>query len=148
MDDYYTHRRAGFNYMRLNQKEIDPKGHTTDLFTDAAIDYLRSRETEQSPFFLYLAYNAPHTPIQPPKDWLQKVKKREHGIDEKRAKLVALIEHLDDGIGKVIKELEKSGLSKNTLIIFTSDNGYNCGAHGFGDKVLPYEEASESLPLK
>jgi len=66
MDDYYTHRRYGFNYMRLNGEEINPKGHATDLFTQWSIDYIRQRSKSNQPFFLYLAYNAPHTPIQPP----------------------------------------------------------------------------------
>ena len=123
MEDYYTHRRAGYNYMRLNQEKIDPKGHATDLFTQAAIDYIRSRKNEKKPFFFYLAYNAPHTPIQPPEEWVEKVKNREKGIEEKRARLVALIEHLDDGIGNVIKTLKDSALSENTIIFFISDNG-------------------------
>lgn len=123
MDDYYTHRRADFNYMRLNQQEIDPQGHATDLFTEAAIKYIQSRRQHKQPFYLYLAYNAPHTPIQPPQQWLEKVENREKGMDEKRISLVALIEHLDDSIGKVIQELKKSDMSDNTLIIFTSDNG-------------------------
>jgi arylsulfatase A-like enzyme len=46
MDDYYNHRRHGFNYMRLDEKEIDPEGHATDLFTQWAIDYLRERAGE------------------------------------------------------------------------------------------------------
>ncbi len=176
MDDYYKHRRHGINYMRLNDEEIDPPGHATDLFTDWAVDYIRQRsskprgevtwrgrpalevdrqqdahpttdrgrdglgtqgqdalataQTSQGqdalatrPFFLYLAYNAPHTPIQPPEDWLERVKKREPDMDGKRAKLVALIEHMDDGIGKVIATLKESGIADNTLVIFTSDNG-------------------------
>ena len=74
MDDYYTHRRHGFNYMRLSDKEIDPEGHATDLFTQWAIDYLRERSRmKEQPFFLYLAYNAPHVPIQPPQEWLDRV---------------------------------------------------------------------------
>ena len=123
MDDYYKHRRHGINYMRLNNKQIDPKGHTTDLFTNWAIDYIRQRAKHHQPFFLYLAYNAPHTPIQPPNNWFEKVKKREKNITDKRARLVALIEHTDDGIGKVIAALKQSGLYDNTFIIFTSDNG-------------------------
>lgn len=125
MDDYYKHTRHGQHYMRLNQEDIRPKGHATDLFTDWSGDYLRSRakSKDDKPFFLYLAYNAPHTPIQPPKDWFEKVKKREAGISDQRARLVALIEHMDDGIGKVLRILEDTGLSKETLIIFTSDNG-------------------------
>jgi len=131
MDDYYKHRRHGINYMRLNEKEIDPKGHATDLFSQWAIDYIKERSRSKKPFFLYLAYNAPHTPIQPPKDWLEKVKNREKGINEKRAKLVALIEHMDDGIGKVLEVLKQSGTKENTLVIFTSDNGgqLNVGAN-------------------
>lgn len=58
MDDYYTHRRHARNYMRLNDREIDPQGHATDLFTDWAIEYLKSRPGQAQPFFLYLAYNA------------------------------------------------------------------------------------------
>ena len=123
MDDYYHHRRGGFNYMRLNNKVIDPKGHATDLFSKWAIDYIKDRSTKEVPFFMYLAYNAPHTPIQPPSEWLERIKKREKGINEKRAKLVALIEHLDHGIGKVISALKETGLYDNSLIIFTSDNG-------------------------
>ena len=123
MDDYYTHRRHDINYMRLNEQEIDPKGHATDLFTKWACDYLQSRVDQPEPFFLYLAYNAPHTPIQPPAEWVTKVQKREPGITERRAKLVALIEHMDAGIGEVMQCLESTGLAENTLVIFTSDNG-------------------------
>jgi arylsulfatase A-like enzyme len=75
------------------------------------------------PFFLYLAYNAPHFPVQPPKEWVQKVKQREPGLPEKRAELAAFIEHMDEGIGQVIKALKESGQYDNTVIIFTSDNG-------------------------
>ena len=123
IDDYYKHRRHGINYFRENEKEIDPPGHATDLFTTWAIDYLNNRKLSKKPFFMYLAYNAPHTPIQPPNDWYQKVKTREKGITDKRAKLVALIEHLDHGIGDVVATLKKNGQFENTLIIFSSDNG-------------------------
>ncbi len=123
MDDYYHHRRHGNNYMRLNNKEIDPKGHATDLFSQWAADYINSRAKKTQPYFLYLAYNAPHTPIQPPADWIKRVKNREKNISDKRAKLVALIEHMDDGIGRVIAALKNSVKRPNTLIIFTSDNG-------------------------
>jgi arylsulfatase A-like enzyme len=129
MDDYMTHRRHAINYMRINRQVIDPTGHATDLFTDWAGEYIRQRARTRQPFFLYLAYNAPHDPIQPPAEWLARVKAREPGISEKRAGLVALIEHMDAGIGQVIQTLKETGAYDNTLIIFTSDNG---GA-------LPYE---------
>jgi len=122
MDDYWTHRRHGLNLMRRNQETTDPQGHATDIFTSWACEYLEARAKAEGPFLLYLAYNAPHDPIQPPPEWLERVK-REPGISEKRAKLVALIEHLDSGIGKVLDTLDRTGLATNTLVIFTSDNG-------------------------
>ena len=130
MDDYYTHRRHGINYVRLGRRTIDPKGHATDLFTQWAVDYLRRPADKTGPFFLYLAYNAPHTPIQPPPEWLKRVKARVKGISERRARIVALIEHLDDGIGKVTAALKASGQADNTLVIFTSDNGGQVDAGG------------------
>ncbi|MFN3649812.1 MAG: sulfatase [Armatimonadota bacterium] len=123
MDDYLDHRRHGINYMRLGRREIDPPGHATDLFTTWAIDYLRTRAGTRQPFFLYLAYNAPHVPIQPPDAWVDRVKARNPGIDDRRARLAALVEQMDDGIGKVIDALKQSGDYENTLIVFTSDNG-------------------------
>jgi len=138
MDDYLTHRRQGHNYMRLNDQEVDPQGHATDIFTQWAIEYVRQRAgaaKNGQPFFLYLAYNAPHVPIQPPPWWLERVRQREPGISQKRARMVALIEHLDDGVGKVLAALKDAGLEQSTLIFFTSDNGGQVDA---GASVGPY----------
>jgi len=123
MDDYYTHLREGKNWMRLNGQEVNPKGHATDIFSSWAIGYLNTQKKSTQPFFLYLAYNAPHFPVQPPQEWLEKVKKRNPNLTEKRAKLTALIEHLDDSIGKVLATLRQNGQADNTLIVFSSDNG-------------------------
>ena len=144
MDDYYHHRRHGNHYMRRNEEPVYPKGHATDIFSQWAVDYLAERAQKKTPFFLYLSYNAPHTPIQPPTDWFEKVKKREAGISSQRAKLVALIEHMDEGIGNVMKELQRTGLSKETLVFFVSDNGgqANVGANNGalrGEKQEMYE---------
>lgn len=123
MDDYWTHLREGNNYMRENRTIINPQGHATDIFTEWSIDYINQKSKEDEPFFLYLAYNAPHFPIQPPEEWIEKVKKREKNIANKRAKNVAFVEHLDYNVGKVIQALEESGQFENTVIIFSSDNG-------------------------
>ncbi|WP_345327948.1 sulfatase family protein [Novipirellula rosea] len=124
MDDYYTHRRQGHNYMRHNDKQIDPEGHATDLFTQWADDYISEHAAStESPFFLYLAYNAPHFPIQPPEEWLVRVQKRSPQLEPKRALNVAFVEHLDDQIGKLLKRIDELGLRENTVIAFTSDNG-------------------------
>ncbi|MDF1751391.1 MAG: sulfatase-like hydrolase/transferase [Verrucomicrobiales bacterium] len=142
MDDYYDHRRHGVNYMRLNETTINPEGHATDLFSDWTRDYLQKQKSAENPFFLYLAYNAPHTPIQPPADWLEKVKSRETGISEKRAALVALIEHLDAGVGSVIDTLKSEGLAENTIIVFTSDNG---GQSSVGARNAPLHGGKQEM---
>ncbi|MBE0542094.1 MAG: sulfatase-like hydrolase/transferase [Verrucomicrobia bacterium] len=124
MDSYTTHLRHGNNYLRRNAEVIEAKGHATDLFSEWAGDYLRERaKLKDQPFFLYLAYNAPHFPIEPPADWLARVKQRAPQLDEKRAKNVAFIEHLDDGIGRVLAVLKEAGLEQSTLVVFTADNG-------------------------
>jgi arylsulfatase A-like enzyme len=124
MDSYTTHLRHGINYLRLNGKVIEAPGHATDLFTDWTCDYLRERGQKRGkPFFLYLAYNAPHFPVEPPPDWLARVKQRTPSLQEKRAKNVALVEHLDDRIGRVLSVLKETGLDQNTVVVFTADNG-------------------------
>jgi arylsulfatase A-like enzyme len=123
MDDYNNHRRHGVNYMRKNRETITPEGHATDLFTDWAIDYLQSRVDAPEPFFLYLAYNAPHTPIQPPEEFVQRIRQRHPDLSPTRAKLVAFIEHMDQGIGRVLDALDETKLAEKTLVIFASDNG-------------------------
>jgi len=130
MDDYYTHLRHDQNYMRKDLEVIDPRGHATDLFTEWAIDVIRGHAHSSQPFFLYLAYNAPHTPIQPPEDWIERVRQREPDASPERVKYIALVEHMDAGIGRVIDGLENTGQLANTLVIYTSDNGgqLNVGA--------------------
>jgi len=124
MDSYWTHLREGHNYMRLNRDVINPVGHATDLFTAWALSYLKDRaKTPDTPFFLYLAYTAPHFPIQPTPEWLAQVKKEEPGSSEQRQKYVALVEQMDAGVGQVLDLLDQLKLSDNTLIIFNSDNG-------------------------
>jgi arylsulfatase A-like enzyme len=124
MDSYTNHRRHGNNYMRRNAEVIDLPGHATDLFSDWASEYLRQRaEKTDQPFFLYLAYNAPHFPIEPPSEWIEKVKQRAPQLDDKRAKNVAFVEHLDAGIGRVLATLKETGLERDTLVVFTADNG-------------------------
>ncbi len=123
MDDYWTHLRHGNNYMRLNDEVLEPEGHATDIFSDWSVDYIKSREGKDEPFFLALMYNAPHFPVQPPPEYVEKVKAREPGITHRRALLVAFIEHMDDGMGRVFQALKDTGQYEDTLIIFTSDNG-------------------------
>jgi arylsulfatase A-like enzyme len=145
MDSYLDHRRHGQNYMRRNAQAIDPTGHATDLFTEWAVDYLKTQTPTatggQQPFFLYLAYNAPHFPIEPPEAWLKKVQQRSPELSPQRAANVALVEHLDDGVGRVLSALAETGLDKNTLVAFTSDNG---GSLPHAQNNAPWRDGKQS----
>ena len=142
MDSYTTHLRHGQNYMRRNQAVIEPTGHATELFSDWAIDYLRERAKQPSePFFLYLAYNAPHFPIEPPDEYVAAVRRRVPEFDEKRARNVAFVEHLDGQIGRVLDTLRETGLERNTVVVFTADNG---GSLPHGQNNDPWRDGKQS----
>lgn len=142
MESYTTHLRHGQNYMRHNADIVNPQGHATEIFTTWAGDYLRERAKHpQQPFFLYLAYNAPHFPIEPPAEWLLKVQQRVPQLTELRAKNVAFVEHLDHHIGLVLQTLKESGLEQNTLVVFTSDNG---GSLPHGQNNDPWRDGKQS----
>jgi arylsulfatase A-like enzyme len=142
MDDYETHLRHGINYMRSNAETIELRGHATDLFTQWAVDYIRARRQDRRPFFLDLAYNAPHAPIQPPADWLRRVREREPNLPDIRARRAALVEHMDSGVGQVMEALSAAGLERDTLVIFTSDNG---GPIPFGASNGPFRDGKGSM---
>jgi arylsulfatase A-like enzyme len=142
MDSYLTHRREGFNYMRLNDQEIDPPGHATDLFSTWAAEFIHERASKpQQPFFLYLAFNAPHFPIEPPAAYVDKVKLRAPQLANKRAMNVAFVEHLDERIGVVLAALKASGQDKNTVVVFTSDNG---GSLAHAQNNDPWRDGKQS----
>ncbi|WP_149499546.1 sulfatase-like hydrolase/transferase [Roseiconus lacunae] len=148
MDDYYTHLRGGINFMRLGRETIQPQGHATELFTDWAIDYVADRTAlsdgdaeSHQPFFLYLAYNAPHFPIQPPDEWLNKTQLAHLGMELKRAKNVAFVEHLDHNIGRFLRRLDELGLREKTVVAFTSDNG---GSLPHAQRNLPWRDGKQS----
>jgi arylsulfatase A-like enzyme len=142
MDDYTTHLRHGNNYMRRNAEVIEPVGHATDLFSDWASDHLRDRAKKpDQPFFLFLAYNAPHFPISPPQTWLDQVRQRAPELSESRSRNVALVEHLDAGIGQVLETLHETGMDRNTVVVFTSDNG---GSLPHAQSNAPWRDGKQS----
>lgn len=101
-----------------------PSGYMTDYLTGEAVAAIRANRNR--PFFMYLAYNAPHTPLQALKsdyDALPQIKDRRLRV------YAAMVRAVDRGVGKVMAELKAQGLDRNTLVIFTSDNG---GAHYVG----------------
>lgn len=93
--------------------------YLTDVFTDAAVDFIRRHRHE--PFYLHLAYNAPHFPWQAPDAVTAPF--RERGLSEGVALVYAMLEVMDAGIGRVLTALEDAGLSDSALVMFCSDNG-------------------------
>lgn len=109
-----------------------PKGYVTDYLSDEAAKAIDANKNR--PFFMYLAYNAPHTPLQALKSDYDALS----GIENHRLRVYgAMIKSLDRGVGQVLKAVKDAGLEENTLIIFTSDNG---GANyiGLPDINKPY----------
>ncbi|MCW9705297.1 sulfatase-like hydrolase/transferase [Fodinibius salsisoli] len=120
--DQYTHNyKNGDASWYKNGKLIDEEGHATDLITQEAIDWLSQKRDQNSPFFLQVAYSAPHTPLQEEEKW----KERYQGVisDTSRLDYAAAMTHMDHGIGQLIATLKKEGLEENTLVLFMSDNG-------------------------
>lgn len=92
--------------------------YLTGVFGDQAIRFIES--SKGKPFFLYLAFNAPHSPLEAPKSYLARFAKME---DPKRKVYAAMIAALDDTIGRVLASLRQQGIEENTLVVFLSDNG-------------------------
>jgi len=105
-------------------EDQDPNDHLTKAVTDKAIDFINERKDEQVPFFMNLWYYAVHTPIQSDKDKVEKYKKLIKPENRHRnPRYAALVEHLDDGVGRVLDAVDEAGIADNTIIIFFSDNG-------------------------
>lgn len=106
------------NPLLLNSQPVAEKENLTDAFTREAIHFIDRHESQ--PFFLYLAYNAVHSPMQASEGYLR----RFTSIDDIHRRIfAAMLSQLDDGIGRVLNELQARGLAERTLVIFLSDNG-------------------------
>ena len=145
--DYFRHTYAGLgNSWFRNGEPLDEKGYSTDLIASHSIEYIKDQK-KRSPFFLYVAFNAPHygktdpydladstinlrstkyngmemmNSLQVPPEYLKRFKNVKNIY---RRYYSAMVSNLDDNVGKIIAELEKSGKMKNTIIWFMSDNG-------------------------
>jgi arylsulfatase A-like enzyme len=114
------------------------KGYCTDLFFDAAIDFIERHR--QQPFFVYLPTNAPHTPLQVDEKLVEPY--RAMGLDDTTAKVYAMVENIDANFGRLMQHLEKLKLRDNTLVIFTTDNGPQQERYTYnlrGRKTTTYE---------
>lgn len=101
-----------------NQERVDIKQYLTDELSSEAVNFIE-REKD-NPFFLYVAYNAPHAPLQATQKYLNRYK---HIKDKKRQTYAAMISAVDDGVGKILASLKEQGIDDNTMVFFLSDNG-------------------------
>lgn len=113
-------------------KWIDDHRYRLDVQSDAAVAYLK--QPREEPFFLYLAYFAPHVPLEATEQYLARFP---GPMPERRRYALAMISAIDDGVGRILDVLEKKGLAEETIVVFASDNG----APLMGKEDLPIAEA-------
>ncbi len=146
--NYFEYDSSYFNPTLLHNGEpIPTEGYCSDVYTDAAIEFIDEQGME--PFFLYLAFNAPHTPLQVPQDYYDRYAELDSvpgrarmlasGVREEQLpsvdvirRLYGMITNIDDNIGRLMDHLDASNLADNTIIVFLTDNGpqqyrYNAG---------------------
>ncbi|HUS92798.1 MAG TPA: sulfatase-like hydrolase/transferase [Phycisphaerae bacterium] len=142
-DEFYGFLgRGAHDYFDLNLADhpiyrgttpIQDKGYLTDRITEEAVSFIRRHK--ERPFFLYVAYNAVHAPPQAPAEEIRK----ETG-DEVRDTLMAMIKHLDDGVGRIVGELERAKLFDDTLLIYLTDNGGSKAMHASNAPLRGYKQ--------
>jgi arylsulfatase A-like enzyme len=129
--DYYSHifywgmNRGGpgndpTHDLWHNDEEVWENGeYFTGLMTTKAVQYIRQMAADDQPFFLYVAYNAPHYPMHAPQEYLD----RFPDLPWDRQIMAAMLSAMDDGVGDICAELERQGIREDTAIVFMSDNG-------------------------
>lgn len=127
---FVTHSLDGKVYP--NGKWMDVKGYRIDIHTEAALQFID--RNHKQPFFLYLAYFAPHTPLEAPQKYLDRFPDAK---PEARRYALAMMSAIDDGVGLIEKKLEEYNIEENTLIFYISDNGAPLECH---DRQAPVEE--------
>jgi arylsulfatase A-like enzyme len=155
--DPVDERGAYFNAMlRRNGTWTQTKGYVSDVITEAAIELIRKKSDR--PFFVYLPFNCPHAPHQVPDEYRRYYRGKDfsaarfpkgghpmaaHNDPDDLARVYAMIENIDDNVGRLLAKLDELKLADNTIVVFFSDNGcqkhdgYNAGFRGW--KGTPFE---------
>ena len=121
IEDSYSISDEPLSYRTWIMRDHQPEKtdeYLTDEFSNEAIKFIEKNKS--GPFFLYLAYNAPHGPLQAPPKYLDRF---DHIEDPKRKTYAAMVSALDDGVGRLLDQLQALGIEENTLVFFLSDNG-------------------------
>ncbi len=123
-----------------NGQQVQMQGYCTDLFFDAAIDFVSGSVSKDEPFFAYIATNAPHGPFHDvPTELYEEYKqvdfkpivvgnrrpKQLEAEQDRLARIAAMITNIDDNVGKLMDKLNQLGIADNTIVIYLNDNGPN-----------------------
>ncbi|HAH45733.1 MAG TPA: hypothetical protein DCM07_12925 [Planctomycetaceae bacterium] len=116
-----------------NGDAFESTGYCTDVFFDEALKFMDRQQQAEKPFFVYLATNAPHTPLEIAESYWKPY--QQQGLDETTARVYGMLTNLDENMGKLLSHLDRSGLAESTLVIFLGDNGpqqkrYTAGLRG------------------
>ncbi len=160
--DYFTHEREGVLDWHTGYETNHDEGYSTDLIADAAAGFIQSHAADPTPFFLYVPFNAPHSPFQAKEEdlplyadlgpvegnWAGSDTVNPQGAQnagERRLKnrriLGSMVHSLDQGVGQILDALDQAGVAENTLVLFSSDNG---GVGGIGENA-PFRGAKASV---
>lgn len=116
--DYWGNTQFGDTYLR-NGKPEKFDDYATKVWFDEGIKFIK--ENKDRPFFAYISTNAPHSPFRAPQEYVEPYLKE--GLSQAGARYFGMIAYLDEQVGRLRKEIEKAGLSDNTIFIFATDNG-------------------------
>ncbi|MBD3181493.1 sulfatase-like hydrolase/transferase [Candidatus Poribacteria bacterium] len=156
---WFTHQRGGGPYnnapMVRDGKLVNEPGYVTNVITDDALEFLDNHAEGNNPFYLSIHYTAPHSPWtghpqdivdsyddcpfnscpqEPIHPWAGRLTENCHGNREMLKGYFAAVTAMDADVGRIMDKIEEMGIRDNTLILFFSDNGFNCGHHGFWGK--------------
>ena len=148
--DYFTHEREGEIDWHSGFDPSDDPGYTTDLIADAAARFIREHADDAEPFLCYVPFNAPHSPFQAKEDDLTlyanlppargffqgfegvSMEANREARERDRRILGAMVHSLDQGVGRILDAIDQAGISHNTFVLFSSDNG---GVRGVGENT-------------
>jgi arylsulfatase A-like enzyme len=137
-------RNGYFSPYQVTNISDGPEGeYLTDRLSTEAVSFIR--DSKDDPFFLYMCYYTVHTPILGRPDLVEKWKQRKPTGTQNNAEYAAMINSLDDGVGRITAELDKLGLADNTVVIFYSDNG---GVGGYRRAGVDSMEVTDNAPLR
>jgi len=148
--DPYTHRYKTGNHItwHRNDEFLEEDGHVTRLITEEAIRVIE--ESGNRPFFLYVPHHSPHYPLNESPEWIEPYEKTIK--DPWRRHNAAAITHMDFQIGRLVEALERTGKRKNTLILYSSDNGgqrsWGAPVGEYNGRYAPHTTLGNNLPLR